>query len=85
MSEPFSEGGIDQIEQDVMLRWLRHFKMKFHQAHASGHCSVADLKWLIEKIRPKAVVPLHTEHSEMFKKFVKAKIIQPKYGKMMEI
>ncbi|MEM2112128.1 MAG: MBL fold metallo-hydrolase RNA specificity domain-containing protein [Candidatus Bathyarchaeia archaeon] len=85
MSEPFSEGGMDQIELEVMLRWLKHFKLKFHQAHAFGHCSLADLQWLIEKIRPKIVIPVHTEHSEIFKKFVKTKIMQPKYEKTMEI
>jgi hypothetical protein len=40
---------------------------------------------LIEKIDPKVMIPLHTEHSELFKKLVKTKIIQPKYGKTMKI
>lgn len=75
----------DQIELEVMLRWLKHFKLRFHQAHASGHCSLADLKWLIGKIKPKVVMPVHTEHPELFKKFVKTKITQPKYEKMMKI
>jgi mRNA degradation ribonuclease J1/J2 len=43
------------------------------------------LKWLIEKIDPKAVIPVHTEHGAIFKKLVKTKIIHPKYGKTMEI
>jgi len=85
MSEPFSEGGMDQIELEVMLNWLKHFKLKFHQAHASGHCSVTDLKWLIAKINPKIVIPVHTEHGKMFKKFVKTKIKQPRYEKMIEM
>jgi len=85
MSEPFTEGGMDQIELEVMKKWLDHFKLKFHQAHASGHCSLADLKWLIGKIKPDIVVPVHTEHPEIFKKFVKTKIVQPKYEKTMEI
>jgi len=85
MSEPFSEGGMDQIESKVMLKWLKHFKLRFHQAHASGHCSAADLKWLIGKTKPKAVIPVHTEHSEMFKKLAKTKIMQPRYEKPMEI
>ena len=85
MSEPFTEGGMDQIELEVMLRWLKHFKLRFHQAHASGHCSLADLKWLIGKIKPKVVMPVHTQHPELFKKFVKTKITQPKYEKMMKM
>jgi hypothetical protein len=34
MSEPFSE---EDIEIDVTRNWLKHFNMKFHQIHASGH------------------------------------------------
>jgi len=85
MSEPFTEGGMDQIELKVMLNWLKHFRLKFHQAHASGHCSLTDLKWLIGKIEPKIVIPVHTEHGEIFKKFVKTMVMQPKYEKMVEI
>ena len=85
MSEPFKEGGMDQIELEVMLRWLRHFKLRFHQAHASGHCSPADLRWLIGKIMPKIVIPVHTEHGEIFEKFAKTRIVQPKFEKVIEI
>lgn len=85
MSEPFTEGGMDQIELKVMQNWLKHFKLKFHQAHASGHCPTNDLKWLIGKIKPNAVLPIHTENSEMFREMTDTKIIQPKYGKKIEI
>jgi len=36
MSEPFSE---EDIEDTVMHNWLNHFKLSFHQVHASGHMS----------------------------------------------
>lgn len=80
MSEPFSEGGLDQIEQDVMMRWLKHFKLHFHQAHASGHCSKADIKNLIKAVSPKKVIPVHTENARMFKKFAK-NVVLPRYEK----
>jgi ribonuclease J len=85
MSEPFSEGGMDQIELSVMRRWLEHFNLGFHQAHASGHCSKEDLRWLMEKIDPKCVVPVHTEKSENFKKLTKATIIRPQYQKAITV
>ncbi len=80
VSEPFSEGGMDQIETIVMQRWLDHFSLRFHQAHASGHCSQEDLHWLIEKIGPRHVIPVHTERSEIFSKFTEAPILYPKYN-----
>ena len=84
MSEPFSEGGMDQIEQDVMLAWLRHFKLRFHQAHASGHMSPEELKDVVEQIRPKKVFPIHTEQPEMMKKLYK-KTVMVKEGKKYEV
>ncbi len=85
MSEPFSEGGMDQIEQVVMKRWLDHFHLKFHQAHASGHCSQSDLQWLISEINPKQVIPVHTEESGLFAKIAKAPILVAKQEKAIVI
>ena len=57
MSEPFSE---EDVEVDVTRNWLKHFNMKFHQIHASGHCPSYDLKDIIEEIRPKKLFLIHT-------------------------
>ena len=65
MSEPFSE---EDIDRNVMDRWLDYFGLKFHQIHASGHCPSKDLKEIINQIRPKQLIPIHTEHPELFKK-----------------
>jgi len=34
--------------------------------HASGHISETDLLWLIKEIRPRYLLPVHTEHREWF-------------------
>jgi len=65
MSEPFSEEG---IEDEVMHNWLDHFKMHFHQLHASGHLNRNQLTALIKQIRPKRIFPVHTENPQLFKK-----------------
>lgn len=65
MSEPFSEEDIDNA---VMHRWLDHFGLKFHQIHASGHCQTEDLKEIVDEIQPKQLIPIHTEHPELFEK-----------------
>jgi len=66
MSEPFSE---EDIEDQVMHDWLDHFKMQFHQVHASGHMSKNQLIETINEIQPKRVFPVHTEHQDLFKNF----------------
>jgi ribonuclease J len=63
MSEPFSE---EDIGLEVMDNWLKHFGLRRHQIHASGHCPPDDLVQIINKVKPKKLVPIHTEHPELF-------------------
>jgi ribonuclease J len=65
MSEPFSE---EDIEDVVMHNWLDHFKVQFHQLHASGHLNREQIATLIDYVDPKKVFPIHTENAELFKK-----------------
>lgn len=64
MSEPFSE---EDIEDQVMHNWIDHFKIQFHQLHASGHMNRNHLVNLIDYIEPKKVFPIHTENQDLFK------------------
>jgi ribonuclease J len=83
MSEPFSE---EDIEIDVMHNWLKHFNLKFHQIHASGHCPSRDLRDIIEAIRPRKLFPVHTEEPEYFRKVVKkSQIIIPVREKPFQV
>lgn len=66
MSEPFSE---EDIEDQVMHNWLDHFKMKFHQVHASGHMSKDQLVEMVKDIQPKQAFPVHTENQRLFKTY----------------
>lgn len=68
MSEPFSE---EDLDRGVLNSWLDHFGLEFHQVHASGHCPVADLQQVVNQIRPRRLMPVHTEHPELFGKLFK--------------
>jgi ribonuclease J len=63
MSEPFSE---DDVDDQMMHRWLEHFGLSFHQYHASGHASGPELESIVRTLRPGTVYPVHTEHPEAF-------------------
>ncbi|UCH31218.1 MAG: MBL fold metallo-hydrolase [Candidatus Bathyarchaeota archaeon] len=65
MSEPFSE---EDIKDEVMHNWLRHFKAHFHQLHASGHMNKQQLVNLVDYVKPKLCFPIHTENQELFEK-----------------
>jgi ribonuclease J len=62
-SEPFEE---DDIQEDVLQNWIAKFGLDFQQAHASGHASMDEIFQLVDRISPKTVVPVHTEHPDMF-------------------
>jgi ribonuclease J len=61
-----------ELSQERMIRWLKHFKInakndwKPYQIHASGHASGPEIQEMIDKIKPKLLVPVHTEHPELF-------------------
>ncbi len=64
MSEPFSE---EDIEDTVMHNWLDHFKLQFHQVHASGHMSKEELVEMVKEISSKKGFAVHTENQKLFK------------------
>lgn len=65
-SEPFEEKEMSDI---VLHNWLDTFGLTYHQLHASGHLSMQEVKEAIEAVNPKYVVPVHTEHPELFTAF----------------
>ena len=67
LSEPFNEEM--QIDMNRMENWLNHFKLPIHKAHSSGHASGSEIKDLVKKINAKKVIPIHTEHPDIFKEF----------------
>jgi ribonuclease J len=83
-SEHFLEGEENRQEREVLEHWMEHFNVKFHKAHCSGHASSKDLEEAIGTIKPKILIPIHTESAEEFKK-LHANVLIPKNGKTMEI
>lgn len=74
ISEPFNEEML--IDEKRMKNWLNHFKLPRLKAHASGHACKPELKEIITKIKPKQVIPIHTEKPLMFKElYDKVKVV----------
>ena len=81
MSEPFEE---DDVQDEVLRNWLSSFKMGFHQAHASGHASKGEIFSMIRSVAPQVVIPVHTEHSELFHRCGR-KVSCPKQAKAFDL
>ena len=81
MSEPFSE---EDIEHDVLLNWLGHFGLEYHQLHASGHMSPKELGEAVNYVEPGTVYPVHCEEPELFRKYY-GSVTLPEVGREYRI
>ena len=66
--EPFD------IEMELDLKkaenWLTHFGLYPHtQIHASGHLNYDEIRDVVETVKPKVLIPVHTQHPEVFQNF----------------
>jgi ribonuclease J len=68
ISEPFNEE--QEFEFERVVNWLDHFGLPMYHVHCSGHIMPDQLKVALTRIAPKRVYPIHTEHPELYAKFV---------------
>jgi len=83
-SEHFLEGEEKEAERTVLENWMKHFNVRFHKAHCSGHVSKKDLEYIIKEINPEMLIPMHTNRAEDFKNLHKNVRI-PEKEKRMEL
>jgi len=77
-SEPFTEEM--EIDEERFVNWLDHFGLPRYQIHSSGHMMPTELRETIELVKPRTLVPIHTEQPELYALFVRdlAKVEQPR-------
>lgn len=66
-AEPFNEEM--EISFKKLLAWTQLNNMVFEYAHTSGHASYDHLSRIVNTIKPRFLLPIHTEHSELFDTF----------------
>lgn len=71
-SEAFNEEQLFDMKR--LMSWLEHFHLEYRNFHASGHAPAEDLKKVMEGSGAKMIMPIHTEHQEMFGPLIKNSI-----------
>ena len=72
-SEPFNEESA--IELDRTLAWLSLFGVEvYYRVHSSGHAAPDDLADIIERIDPERIVPVHSEHPELLREYLRGEL-----------
>ena len=82
LTEPLDEE--DLIDLQRVENWLKLFNLfPYYKIHASGHLNGTELKELLQQISPRFVIPIHTEHPQLFQDLVATgtKVIIPEQSK----
>ena len=81
-AEPFKEEM--ELSFRRLLKWIELCRLKLEYAHTSGHMYENDIKRLVSEINPKYILPIHTEHPELFTQWSKDVHI-PHIGEILEL
>lgn len=68
-SEPFNEEM--EIDHERLTNWLSHYGVPQYHVHVSGHMTPLQLKAALKEINAERAFPIHTEHAELFAKFMR--------------
>jgi ribonuclease J len=60
-----------EIDHERFINWLNHFGLPMYQIHSSGHMMPTELRETIGQVKPKRLLPIHTEQPELYRLFVK--------------
>lgn len=52
-----------------LLDFVKKKEMACHEIHTSGHADRQSLQKIVDKLRPKAIIPIHTENPKGYKEF----------------
>lgn len=64
---------------EEMAAYRQDRQVSFVYAHTSGHATVEDLQRFAGALKPKILVPIHTEQGEKFKEYFE-NVVEPKDG-----
>lgn len=84
-SEPFTEEG--EIDFERLKNWLASYGLPLYQIHASGHIMPHELREILKELKPKKLIPVHTEYPEAFKKYFEKpiEVVLPAKNQVMKI
>ncbi len=72
--DPYSEEFYDNT--NTIRKRLEPYGIPSYRVHASGHATPHDIINFIDEIKPKYLIPIHTEHPEFFRKLIQSSDIQ---------
>ena len=79
------EGYLQKLNTKKFIDYLSNRKFSIYKIHTSGHADTKTLKRMVEAIKPKNIVPIHTFEGNKYKNFFKEPIVELKDGETRQI
>ncbi|MEI6142285.1 MAG: MBL fold metallo-hydrolase [Mariniphaga sp.] len=79
------EGYMQKSGTKQFLDYLTNRNFTIHKIHTSGHADTGTLKKMVEAIKPKNLVPIHTFSSSEYQKIFTSTVIEMNDGETKEI
>lgn len=79
------EGYLDKPETKKFLDYLTNRNFMTHKIHTSGHADTGTLKKMVEAIKPKNIVPIHTINSSEYAGIFTTPIVEINDGDTISI
>jgi len=58
-----------EMDWERIMNWINHFCMNVESTHVSGHASGPQLKEFVTAVKPKVLIPIHTENADAFSNY----------------
>ncbi|NMD01368.1 MAG: MBL fold metallo-hydrolase [Bacteroidales bacterium] len=79
------EGYLQKSDTKKFHDYLTNRNFTIHKIHTSGHADTETLKQMVEAIKPKNIVPIHTFSGSKYNKIFKTPIVEMNDGETKEI
>jgi ribonuclease J len=58
-----------EMDWERIMNWINHFGISVNSTHVSGHASGPQLKEFVTTVKPKVLIPVHTENATAFSSY----------------
>jgi ribonuclease J len=63
--DPEPRESVKEVEESALRTWLRSFGAQVFRLRLSGHYLPHQFRYIVEALKPKDLIPLHTEESNL--------------------
>ena len=79
------EGYLRTSSTKKFVKYLSNRNFTVHKIHTTGHADTSTLKKMVEAVKPKNIVPIHTFEKDRYKDIFTEPVVELKDGEIREI